>query len=70
MTGETPIRTRANALLSKMEKVDIEHVGTEMNKVFMMVHGRGMGMGAASGGRQHRRGSALRPKMDEPMDMD
>ena len=33
----------------------------EMNKVFMLVHGRGMGMGSSGGGR-FRRGSALRPK--------
>jgi len=39
----------------------VEDLGTEMNKVFMLVHGRGMGMGTAGAGR-FRRGSALRPK--------
>lgn len=69
--GDGTIKTRAKALLSKVEKVEAEHVGTEMNKVFMLVHGRGMGMGSVSGGKHHRRGSALRPReFDEGMDLD
>lgn len=70
-TGDSSIRTRARALLSKVEQVEAEHVGTEMNKVFMMVHGRGKGMSSTGGTRSHRRGSGLRPRdQDEGMDLD
>jgi hypothetical protein len=59
---DVPAKTRARALLSKMELSSaVEDLGTEMNKVFMLVHGRGLGMGGTGGGR-YRRGSALRPK--------
>ena len=61
-SADVPAKTRARALLSKMEiSSAVEDLGTEMNKVFMLVHGRGMGMGGTAGGR-YRRGSALRPK--------
>ncbi|KAK1926483.1 hypothetical protein DB88DRAFT_168233 [Papiliotrema laurentii] len=65
------IKTRAKALLSKVESVEMDDANIEMNKVFMLVHGRGMGMSSSSGGRHLRRGSGLRPKMsDEHMDID
>ena len=58
LTNDTPVRTRARALV---EKSEIEDLGTELNKVFMLVHGRGLGMGT-SGAARGRRSSGLRPK--------
>lgn len=56
---ESPMKMRTRSMLTKVDSV--EALGTEMNKVFMLSYGRGMGMGSTGGGRS-RRGSMLKPR--------
>jgi hypothetical protein len=56
---ESSMKMRTRSMLTKVDSV--EALGTEMNKVFMLSYGRGMGMGS-TGGARYRRGSNLKPR--------
>ena len=70
MAESSKVKTRARSLLSRVEKSEMDDANAEMNKVFMLVLGKGMGMSSTTGGRGFRRGSVLRPKDEETMDLD
>ena len=59
----TDLAIKARAARARvLSQAEVEGLGTELDKVFALVHGKGLGMGSSGGGRS-RKGSALRPRI-------